>query len=335
MDKQLQAFFGAAKQVSLTTEERAKIRQNVVRASASERQQSPMAVLQSAQAMHLSSREKDEVFDHLFQHMRRHPVGGASSFSWRHLFSLQRLTAVATCAVFLFGMGGTAVYADEAMPDETLYPVKVYFNEPVRELLLFTNERRTEWHLEKVRRRMDEMRHLAHREELPPGVGQLFTERLSESVTRFEEKIAVLEEVEGSAELITKYEEILAAHEDALARVEAGEAPPAIHEAIRAIHDKHKQAFGDTPPPRRVEYFREQLQKRGPKDIRLLRERLEALPSDNPVRQRVEERLDQRSSFSKEERQILPLHRQRPPKTERSPRGDNRQNQREIAPGRL
>jgi len=117
MDKLTRQFFGDAKKVVLHPSEKAQVWDQIsMRASSS--------------PVKLSSLEKAESFAGITRHMQRNPLK-VQKHPLQHFFALHRVGAMAMCAVLLMGAGGGgAVYAaEDAMPEDILYPVKLHVNE--------------------------------------------------------------------------------------------------------------------------------------------------------------------------------------------------------------
>lgn len=76
------------------------------------------------------------------------------AFSWRQLFSYGSVAAV-VCAVTV------SFSAEQTVPGDALYPVKVKFNEEVRASLAFSPYEKVTWETERLNRRIAEARVLA------------------------------------------------------------------------------------------------------------------------------------------------------------------------------
>ncbi|MDX1608334.1 MAG: hypothetical protein R3251_03940 [Candidatus Spechtbacterales bacterium] len=96
--------------------------------------------------------------------------------------------------LFSFG-GGTSLAANDALPGDALYPVKVNINERVEGIFAFNEEAKAEFHLEKAELRLREAEELAEKNEanesniikVEYGL-EKHIERLEKRADKFEEK---------------------------------------------------------------------------------------------------------------------------------------------------
>lgn len=121
----------------------------------------------------LKAAERDVLRERVISYMEYHPLTTAGkrtiskserallsepyrtvSFSWRQLFSYGSVAAV-VCAVTI------SYSAEQAVPGDALYPVKVKFNEEVRSSLTLSPYEKVTWETERLNRRIAEARVLA------------------------------------------------------------------------------------------------------------------------------------------------------------------------------
>lgn len=112
---------------------------------------------------------------------------------WSFSRSQLRLTmALASLAVIFLISGGTALAAEQALPGDILYPVKIKVNEKIREKLSLGEEAKTKWQTEQVERRLVEMEKLAEKSQLKEKKLAEVTERYTEQTKNIENKITDL-----------------------------------------------------------------------------------------------------------------------------------------------
>ncbi len=121
----------------------------------------------------LKAAERDVLRERVLSYMEYHPLQVAGkrtiskserallsepyrtvSFSWRQLLSYSSVAAV-VCAVTI------SYSAEQAIPGDALYPVKVKFNEEVRSSLTLSPYEKVTWETERLNRRIAEARVLA------------------------------------------------------------------------------------------------------------------------------------------------------------------------------
>ncbi|PIR04552.1 MAG: hypothetical protein COV59_00295 [Candidatus Magasanikbacteria bacterium CG11_big_fil_rev_8_21_14_0_20_39_34] len=90
--------------------------------------------------------------------------------------------------------GGTAFAAENSLPGDALYPVKVHVNENVRSLAAVGLENQTEWDIERGERRLEEAAQLAKRGELSDKVKSQLSEQVEKGLDKAEKSIARLQE---------------------------------------------------------------------------------------------------------------------------------------------
>ncbi len=141
-----------------------------------------------ALSVKLKAAERDVLRERVLSYMEYHPLQAAGertiskserallsetyrtvSFSWRQIFSYSSV-AVAVCVVIV------SHSAEQAVPGDTLYPVKVKFNEEVRSSLTLSPYKKVTWETERLNRRIAEARVLV-------SEGRLTTEVEAEVLT--------------------------------------------------------------------------------------------------------------------------------------------------------
>lgn len=148
------------------------------------------------QEVRLTNAEKDAMRLALHEHMRNHPLPPTktpvpSPFFVRHHYLRQ--IAVSACAVLLLSAGSTYA-AEDALPGDVLYPVKVRINEPVVSALSVSAEKRARTEASFAERRVSEAEALAAQGALDPETSVRLEEDFSRHAARavaFAEKIPV------------------------------------------------------------------------------------------------------------------------------------------------
>lgn len=122
--------------------------------------------------MKLTASERDELRERLVSYMEYHPLPQSLQDA-KTTRSTVRTESFRTVSLPLFGLlKGSAVaaalvllvvpfMAERAVPGDTLYAVKVQFNEELRSTLTFDSYQKVEWETERLNRRIAEARLLA------------------------------------------------------------------------------------------------------------------------------------------------------------------------------
>lgn len=211
MDKLTRQFFGDAKKVRLHPAEKSQVWDQI-------------SMRASSKPVLLSDFEKAEGFDRIADHMRRNPLS-VRRHTLQHFFALHRVAAMAMCAVLLIGAGGggVAYAAEEAMPEDILYPVKLHFNEPLIGAFHRTPERRAAWEQQRLDRRLREAEHLSERPEFTEDRRAMLEERIEQRVNSFQEHVERLPE-QKREEFEQRLQERFDRHQEFLQKLEDGTA---------------------------------------------------------------------------------------------------------------
>lgn len=140
-----------------------------------------------------------------------HPVTGFSAYA-----------RVFTGFVILLG-GGTSAAAEQSLPGDWLYQVKVGLNEEVRGALVFSEDAKIRWETERVSRRLEEAEILATANRLTEHASSLVEANFQTHAERVQERLRNLESrnIPSSFALNANYEASLKAHEQVLTNLAA------------------------------------------------------------------------------------------------------------------
>lgn len=124
------------------------------------------------------------------------------AFSWVERISVvfsRHALATSLVAVLVFAGTGISVAAEDALPGDALYVVKVEINEEIRDAVSIYPEHKARWNAEKARRRLVEARTLAERNELDEEKEEDLSERFASHTKDLHEALNELEETEDGA----------------------------------------------------------------------------------------------------------------------------------------
>lgn len=265
MDNDIKSFFGALKAVSLSKEEKASVRSNLLsQLDAVERH-----LQASASQLSLTEEEKDESYHRLYNYIKRHPVKDVcitSSFFEKmgHFLAFHRLVAASVIIAILVSSGGVVTYAaEDTVPGDLLYPVKTRFTEPLWGAFQFTPERRAQWEVTRMERRMKESEHMARNMQLTPDHQQFFADRMEHRIEMMEEHLAVLESSGSIHPMRDQMEQMLQHYEEMLEQFQNGEVElQDLGSMLRRMKDarqrmmmRHGRPPGPPPPQSREPPF--------------------------------------------------------------------------------
>lgn len=236
MDKQLRQFWADAKKIAMTAEERSEVRQALF----SDIKKRPVAhfAADAKQAL-LSDIEKSEGKQALLEFMRTHRTP-RSRWDW-HLLFARKLTAVMSSFAILAVAGSGAAYAaEDTVPGDVLYLVKIHVTEPLRERMRFDPEAKARWAQNRISRRMHEAEVLMQRGSPPEEALQALEERMEMHSAHLQEQ---MDSLPGDVpeELRARLQERFEKHEKFLSAFQAGEIDSEEAEnRIRRHHERMK-----------------------------------------------------------------------------------------------
>lgn len=147
----------------------------------------------------------------------RNNFGRASKDIARHDFAKSTMPILVILGLL---MGGSASFAAEnTVPGEVLYPVKVHVNETVRGTFAVTPKAKAEWEVRLVERRLEEVEELATDTDVSEEVRQIASANLGVYTERVHGRIAKFEEDEDSDDAILtagELADLFRAHEEVL-----------------------------------------------------------------------------------------------------------------------
>ncbi|PIQ75739.1 hypothetical protein COU78_04605 [Candidatus Peregrinibacteria bacterium CG10_big_fil_rev_8_21_14_0_10_49_24] len=279
MDKHLSSFFEAAKKVSLTESERSNVRDALVtqvtalevHLSAQEREEVRAVLMQhvsvplpeeyvgaAARDVRLSALEKEAVFDRVHAFMQMHPArrNQVSTLSSRldatraallRPFTLRSFSAQFLIVSILVTTGGGFAYAaEDTLPGDALYPLKVDVTEPLREYFSLSQERRVERALHHLNRRFEEAEMLLQRERVLPEHQALLEQHIEERMAHMEERLQLLSERDAqlASDVSERWEFAVEDHESGLRKfMEHGHPDHTDFPAFARVRDWREQAF--------------------------------------------------------------------------------------------
>lgn len=123
-------------------------------------------------------------------------------------------------AIALFAAGGVSYAAENSLPGDVLWPVKVNVNEEVRLAFALSPEGKAEWEALRAERRLEEAGVLAAEGQLNAETGAVIQARLNEHLNS---SLHYVEGKEERAEAIVRFEAAIKAHQQIWAEIASGE----------------------------------------------------------------------------------------------------------------
>lgn len=166
----------------------------------------------------LNVSEKAEMKYALLQYVQANPARVATSIP--SPFSIDNIRGKKSISVLVIGgllLGSTVSFAAEnAIPGDVLFPVKVHVNENVRGTFAITPKAKAEWEVRLVERRLEEVEKIAIAPGVSPEVHKIAEENLERYSERVKHRIKELEEDDDSEDallVVSSFSDVLNDHE--------------------------------------------------------------------------------------------------------------------------
>lgn len=154
--------------------------------------------------------EKVQMKELLVAHMEKNPLRGGKKTAWYAPFTFlfsKPVVGLALCITLVTGVS-TSYAAESALPGDVLYPVKVNVNENVHALVLFSDESKAQWELERANRRIVELQALEKRGQVSEELHSQMEDRYTFFQNRAEERLKKLQ-LQGKTEAATQVQQRL------------------------------------------------------------------------------------------------------------------------------
>ena len=212
----LEKFIKKAKDISLSKNEKTAIRQSVLNFISLHPVRSKTSLGTSAD-MSLTSRTSNGT---VRSDTTPRLSYGSNIFFFNH-FNLTKTMAILLIISLMVG-GGVGLAAEQALPGDSLYPVKIGLNEEVKGWLLVSEEARANWEVERVQRRLEEAEEMTSRGSLNAETRAVIeanfeaqSERVRDRIAKFESK----DNFNAAVGVSSNFEVALKAHERILAEL--------------------------------------------------------------------------------------------------------------------
>lgn len=138
------------------------------------------------------------------------------------------MIATLIVAILLAFGGGTAAAAENTLPGDLLYPIKVKVNEEVRAALAVTSEAKVAWDARRAERRLEEVEKLAEGGQLTTSTSQMLAGKFKEFSDKADARLEKLQtsgklSEEQAQKLKENFEVAIKAHNEVLSRLQEKE----------------------------------------------------------------------------------------------------------------
>lgn len=188
---------------------------------------------QDAKSVKLTPEEKSGILGHLTTYMANNPVRNmklAGHKLWSNQLINFKLTFLKpmpiAIIIALLISGGASMAAENALPGDNLYPIKVSINENVRGWLALSDQAEAKLQTKLAERRLEEAEKLAVQSKLSAETRAQLEESFQKFADRVEIKVSKFKErnPEKAAEITANFEIALRAHANVLEKISAATA---------------------------------------------------------------------------------------------------------------
>lgn len=183
----------------------------------------PERILNKAKKIVLTPDEKADAFKQLKSFVQSHRFHKAPLVSWYgplSFFTQKKFIPVIIAVILMLG-GGTAFAASNALPGDTLYPVKIHVNENVQSLFAIGATARASVEASHATTRLEEAEALAAQERLSTTTQAELQARFDDSSRNVAMYVASLKEkgdAEAASTIDSDFESSLGAHEQVIVK---------------------------------------------------------------------------------------------------------------------
>lgn len=224
--------------------------------------------IREAKKSKLSEIEKSVLYAKLSEFISFNPIRGAlPRLSERSSISIFEVRAFAKAAAFVLiiavvaGGSGVSYAAQNSLPGETLYGVKVNVNEAVETSFARTPEARVALQSKHVERRLEEAQTLAKTDKLSKETEQIVIKKIADHIADLEEEIDALKEkgrVDVVLETTAQLAPVMEAHKEILQKNASESETDAfdegdlllakVEDGIKAVEDEEILALAEAAP---------------------------------------------------------------------------------------
>lgn len=115
-------------------------------------------------------------------------------------------------ALFIAVSGGTSLAAENSVPGDLLYPVKISVNEKIRSAVNFSDESKVEWEIDKVARRLEEAEKLKVKNRLDVTISETVKNDISIQTKTASQLAEKFQDSEKSFSANSRLEAVLRGH---------------------------------------------------------------------------------------------------------------------------
>ncbi|MBI5078217.1 MAG: hypothetical protein HZB11_02545 [Candidatus Yonathbacteria bacterium] len=179
-------------------------------------------IKKGAKYTRLSVVEKAAIKSQLLHYAKTHPARAEANYlpAVPSHFELNNFRNKKSISILIIGglltFGSVSLAAENTVPGDALYAVKIHINEQVRAAVAVTPKAKAEWDVRKAERRLEEVEKLALTPNVSSEIKIVAEENFNASANKVEERIANFEKEDDSEEAIgtaEKLAEMLRKHE--------------------------------------------------------------------------------------------------------------------------
>ena len=112
-------------------------------------------------------------------------------------FWLNRNVRVYALVLFFVVIGGSASFvAESSLPGDFLYPLKININEPLRSVIILDQVSKTDWEIQKINRRLEEIEAVTSRGDLDDDISKTIENNIDNNLRSFGNRVHRVDETD-------------------------------------------------------------------------------------------------------------------------------------------
>ncbi len=182
---------------------------------------------------------------------RQRPLLQRSLINLIQLINFKPMPIIIAIVLMLTAGGGVSYAAENSLPGDILYPVKVSINEPVREALTFSTEAKAKLGADLAERRLDEMEKLSIKTDVKAETKAEIEKNFQDQINKMKDLLTRLENeknVDAATGISSDFEAALKAHSKILERLASTEKDD--EQEIKGLNESVKQGAKDAEESR-------------------------------------------------------------------------------------
>ncbi len=172
--------------------------------------------------MSLATDERRALRSEILEYTQKHPMPVSEKRFWPGLLSRRFAPAMLVVLIAVTLGGGISYAAEQTVPGDILYPIKIYVNEEIRAAIAPSTEAKASWEVQRLERRLEEAEQLIAREKFNDSTNSELKKNLARHSLAINQKLAILtlaNELTAATAVSSDFDATIYAHTKLLPRL--------------------------------------------------------------------------------------------------------------------